>query len=90
MADRPNQVLVVYPEGKIQPLGFFFGNVPKEERVSYYISAPPTLRLNTQSVEPFQRMILPPSRGTMVRSCIEVEHSSDGSHMAMDVQFLPV
>ena len=52
----------------------FLLNIPKEERVSYYVTPPHPLRFIHQSVEPLQRMLLPPLGSTFGRSRIEIEH----------------
>ena len=58
--------------------------------VAYDVSSPHSSRFQDQSVEPFQRMTLPPKRSPFYGAGIEVEHSTDGSTMAVDVQFVPV
>ena len=61
-------------------------HIPKEQRVADDVSAPHALRLLQQSVEPFQSMTLPPHRRTLHGAGEEVEHRTDGAHMAVDIK----
>ena len=54
------------------------------------ISSPHTLKFLNQAIEPFQTMLLPPDRGTLHGTSEEVEDSTDGTHMTMDVQLIPM
>ena len=67
-----------------------FHHVPKEQGITDDISAPHTLWLLHQSIEPFQTVLLPPDRGTLHGTSKEVEDSTDGTYVTMDVQLIPM
>ena len=81
-------------KGKEGRVGFrtllLFHHVPEEQSITYDISAPHTLRLLDQAIEPFQAMILPPDRCTLHGTGEEVKDSTDGTYMTMDVQLIPM
>ena len=82
--------LTVRKDGMIfDPLRLFH-HIPKEQGITDDISSPHTLRLLHQSIEPFQAMVLPPDRGTLHGTSKEVEDSTDGTNMTMDVQLIPM
>ena len=82
--------LTVKKDGMIlEPLRLLH-HIPKEQAITDDISSPHTLRLLHQAIEPFQTVLLPPDRGTLHGTSEEVEDSTDGTHMTMDVQLIPM
>ena len=81
-------------KGKEGRVGFrtllLFHHVPEEQSITYDISAPHTLRLLDQAIEPFQTMLLPPHWRTLHSTSEEVKDSTDGTYMTMDVQLIPM
>ena len=73
----------------LEPLRLFH-HVPKEQAITDDVSSPHTLRFLDQAIEPFQTMLLPPDRGTLHGTSEEVEDGTDGTHMTMDVQLIPM
>ena len=67
-----------------------FHHVPEEQAITDDISSPHTLWLLHQSIEPFQTVLLPPDRGTLYGTSEEVEDSTDGTYVTMDVQLIPM
>jgi len=67
-----------------------FRHVPEEQAITDDISSPHTLWLLDQSIEPFQTVLLPPDRGTFHGTSEKVKDSTDGTHVAMDVQLIPM
>ena len=73
----------------LEPLRLFH-HVPEEQSITYDISSPHTLRLLDQAIEPFQAMLLPPDRCTLHGTSKEVEDGTDGTHITMNVQLIPM
>ena len=67
-----------------------FHHIPEEQAITDDISPPHTLWLLHQSIEPFQTVLLPPDRGTLHGTGEEVEDSTDGTYVTMDVQLIPM
>ena len=82
-------------KGKEGRVGFrtptlLFHHIPKEQTITDDISAPHTLRLLDQAIEPFQTVLLPPDRGTLHGIGEEVKDGTDGTYVTMDVQLIPM
>lgn len=67
-----------------------FHHVPEEQCITDDISSPHTLRFLDQAIEPFQAMLLPPDRCTLHGTSEEVEDSTNGTYVTMDVQLIPM
>ena len=77
-------------EGRVGFRPLLLRHVPEEQAITDDISSPHTLRLLHQSIEPFQAMVLPPDRCTLYGTGEEVEDSTDGTYVTMDVQLIPM
>ena len=77
-------------EGRVGFRPLLLRYVPKEQGITDDISSPHTLWLLHQSIEPFQTVFLPPDRGTLHGTGEEVEDSTDGTYVTMDVQLIPM
>jgi hypothetical protein len=69
---------------------FLLPYIPYKQRIPDNIPAPHSFRLNDKTVQPFQRMLLPPLRCPFCRTSKEIEYSPYGSAVAMYIKFVPV
>ena len=67
-----------------------FYDIPQKQRVTNNIAAPHSFRFFQEPVEPFLRVLLPPLRCSFGGASIEVEHSTDGTAVAVDVKLIPM
>ena len=77
-------------EGRVGFRPLLLHHIPKEQAITYDISSPHTLRFLDQAIEPFQTVLLPPDRGTLYGTGEEVEDSTDGTYVTMDIQLIPM
>ena len=67
-----------------------FNHIPQKQRIPDQIPPPHSFGFFSQSIQPFQRMLLPPYRSALTSACKEIEHRTDSTHMTVNIQFVPV
>ena len=63
----------------------FFEDIVKEEGIAEDVAAPHTTGIGEQAMQPFQRTSLPSLGSPLGRTRIEIEDSTNGPGMTVDV-----